>query len=46
MNCEPSAENMVELFAELIAKKLPYYCKIYRLKLNETESSFVEWFND
>ncbi|MBP7510554.1 MAG: 6-carboxytetrahydropterin synthase QueD [Bacteroidia bacterium] len=46
MRSEPSAENMVELFAELITSKLPAYCKIYRIKLFETESSYVEWFND
>jgi 6-pyruvoyltetrahydropterin/6-carboxytetrahydropterin synthase len=46
MRAEPSAENMVELFAELIASKLPAHCKVYRIKLFETESSYVEWFND
>lgn len=46
MRSEPSAENMVELFAELISSKLPAHCKVYRIKLFETESSYVEWFND
>ncbi|MDZ4666700.1 MAG: 6-carboxytetrahydropterin synthase [bacterium] len=43
---EPTAENLIEKIASLIEPKLPTGCALYSLKLYETESSFVEWFND
>jgi len=41
---QPTSENMVVDFAEKIQKHLPDHIKLHSLKLQETESSFAEWF--
>jgi len=41
---QPTSENMVVDFAEKIQKHLPAHIKLHSLKLQETESSFAEWF--
>ena len=41
---QPTSENMVIDFAERIAKRLPANIDLFSLKLQETESSFAEWF--
>ena len=41
---QPTSENMVIDFAERIQKRLPNKIKLHSLKLQETESSFAEWF--
>lgn len=41
---QPTSENMVIDFAERIAKRLPANINLFSLKLQETESSFAEWF--
>lgn len=41
---QPTSENMVTDFAEKIKKHLPYHVKLHSLKLQETESSFAEWY--
>lgn len=41
---QPTSENMVVDFAEKIQKHLPNHIKLHSLKLQETESSFAEWF--
>lgn len=46
MDGEPTAENMVETIASLVRWKLPAGIKLKRLRLFETESSFVDWEPD
>ena len=44
VNYQPTSENMVIDFAEKISRRLPKNIKLYSLKLQETETSFAEWF--
>lgn len=41
---QPTSENMVVDFAEKIKSRLPKDIALHSLKLQETESSFAEWF--
>ena len=41
---QPTSENMVVDFAQKIKSRLPNDVKLHSLKLQETESSFAEWF--
>ena len=41
---QPTSENMVIDFAEKINKHLPDTIQLHSLKLQETETSFAEWF--
>ena len=41
---QPTSENMVIDFADRISKRLPKNIALFSLKLQETESSFAEWF--
>lgn len=41
---QPTSENMVIDFADRIKKRLPENIALFSLKLQETESSFAEWF--
>lgn len=41
---QPTSENMVIDFAEKIKKHLPSNIQLFSLKLQETETSFAEWF--
>ncbi len=41
---QPTSENMVIDFANKIIKRLPENIKLFSLKLQETETSFAEWF--
>lgn len=41
---QPTSENMVVDFAEKIKKYLPAGIELFSLKLQETETSFAEWF--
>ena len=41
---QPTSEMMVIDFAEKIAKRLPKNIKLHAIKLQETETSFAEWF--
>ncbi len=41
---QPTSENMVIDFASRIKKRLPDTIALFSLKLQETESSFAEWF--
>lgn len=41
---QPTSENMVIDFARKIQKHLPNHIKLHSLKLQETESSFAEWY--
>jgi 6-pyruvoyltetrahydropterin/6-carboxytetrahydropterin synthase len=41
---QPTSENMVIDFAEKIKQRLPKNIQLFSLKLQETETSFAEWF--
>ncbi len=41
---QPTSENMVIDFAVKIGRRLPENVKLHSLKLQETETSFAEWF--
>jgi len=41
---QPTSENMVIDFAQKITSRLPKNIKLHSLRLQETESSFAEWF--
>ncbi len=41
---QPTSENMVIDFAKKIKARLPKEIELYSLKLQETESSFAEWY--
>lgn len=44
VNYQPTSENMVIDFAERIKNRLPQNINLFSLKLQETESSFAEWY--
>ncbi|UNY99915.1 6-carboxytetrahydropterin synthase [Zhouia spongiae] len=41
---QPTSENMVIDFAEKIKARLPENVKLHSLKLQETETSFAQWY--
>lgn len=41
---QPTSENMVVDFASKIKSRLPQNINLFSLRLQETESSFAEWF--
>ena len=41
---QPTSENMVIDFAEKIKSRLPIDIKLFSLRLQETESSYAEWY--
>ena len=41
---QPTSENMVIDFAQRIKNRLPENIALFSLKLQETDSSFAEWF--
>lgn len=46
VNYQPTSEMMVIDFSKKIKKHLPENIKLHSLKLQETETSFAEWFAD
>lgn len=44
VNYQPTSENMVTDFAEKIKNRLPDSIKLHSLRLQETETSFAEWY--
>lgn len=44
VNYQPTSENMVIDFAKKIQDRLPNDIQLHSLRLQETESSFAEWF--
>lgn len=44
VNYQPTSEMMVIDFAKKIKKRLPNHITLYALKLQETDTSFAEWF--
>ncbi len=43
---QPTSEMMIIDFAEKIKKRLPKSIRLHSLKLQETETSFAQWFAD
>jgi 6-pyruvoyltetrahydropterin/6-carboxytetrahydropterin synthase len=43
-NYQPTSENMVLDFATKIAARLPENISLFSLKLQETDTSFAEWY--
>ena len=41
---QPTSEMMVLDFSKKIGKRLPKHIKLHSLKLQETDTSFAEWF--
>lgn len=41
---QPTSENMVIDFADKIKRRLPNNIQLHSLRLQETETSFAEWF--
>lgn len=41
---QPTCENMVPRFAEMIAAELPSTVELFSLRLHETTTSFAEWY--
>jgi 6-pyruvoyltetrahydropterin/6-carboxytetrahydropterin synthase len=41
---QPTSENMVTDFAQKIKSRLPEGIKLHSLKLQETDTSFAEWY--
>ena len=41
---QPTSENMVTDFAQKIKNRLPHDIQLHSLKLQETDTSFAEWY--
>lgn len=41
---QPTCENLIKLFAEIIETELPHKITLHSLRLHETATSFAEWF--
>jgi 6-pyruvoyltetrahydropterin/6-carboxytetrahydropterin synthase len=41
---QPTSENMIQDFAEKIKTRLPEHLVLHSLKLQETETSYAEWY--
>ena len=44
VNYQPTSENMVIDFSTKIKKRLPENIELFSLKLQETDTSFAEWY--
>ena len=44
VNYQPTCENLLIDFAEIIQNNLPATVKLHHLKLRETPTSFAEWY--
>ena len=44
VNYQPTSENMVIDFAKKIRSRLPEVIQLHSLKLQETDTSFAEWY--
>ena len=43
---QPTCENLLIDFADIIRKHLPKNIKLHHLKLRETPTSYAEWYAD
>ncbi|MEG1635746.1 MAG: 6-carboxytetrahydropterin synthase [Rikenellaceae bacterium] len=41
---QPTCENMIVRFSQVISKELPLNVELYSLKLHETQTSYAEWY--
>lgn len=41
---QPTSENMIQDFASKIQNRLPEHIKLFSLRLQETETSYAEWY--
>lgn len=41
---QPTSENMIQDFAQRIKDRLPQHIELYSLRLQETETSYAEWY--
>lgn len=41
---QPTCENMIVYFAQVIREHLPEHIELHSIKLHESPSSYVEWF--
>jgi 6-pyruvoyltetrahydropterin/6-carboxytetrahydropterin synthase len=41
---QPTSEMMIVDFANVIKQELPSHVKLHSLKLQETDSSYAQWF--
>src|SRR5690554_4407776 len=41
---QPTSENMIQDFARIIQGELPSHIELFSLRLQETESSYAEWY--
>ncbi len=41
---QPTCENMIVLFSEMISAELPSHITLHSLKLHETATSYAQWF--
>ena len=41
---QPTSENMIQDFAKKIQDQLPSHIKLFSLRLQETDTSYAEWF--
>ncbi len=41
---QPTCENMLEYFAEIISAQLPAGVSLHHLKMHETATSYAEWY--
>lgn len=41
---QPTSENLITHFAEILIKELPTNVKLEKLHMHETAASFVEWY--
>ena len=41
---QPTCENMVIAFAEVLNQHLPPHVRLYSLRLHETATSYAEWY--
>lgn len=41
---QPTCENLIAIFADIIASELPSGVELFSLRLHETATSYAEWF--
>jgi 6-pyruvoyltetrahydropterin/6-carboxytetrahydropterin synthase len=46
LNFQPSCENLMMHFRDLITSELPKEVKLVKLRLEETPTSYAEWFKE
>lgn len=44
VNYQPTCENMISRFAEVIKRELPEGIELHHIKLHETATSYAEWY--